>query len=207
MSVFLLSGYRGTGKDSLYTAASEGRLQWRILESLRGDELWHVYCNDGADPEATLDDMLYGSPVRQAFADALKADVHQRLGLVEHIDTIIGKDDPITEDGKTLRDFYIERAAEVRSTDPSYYAQRVRRRINPLATTVITDFRYREELEEFPFATTVRLYRSAVPVPPVNVPSEHQLDGIMHDILLVAAGDTPPALYASYVLHGGLVSL
>ena len=121
---------------------------------------------------------------RLAFADPLKEDVSRRTGLplATFHDPAV-KDVPL--DGITPRALLIERAAEVRATDPDHYARIIGEHIlEEVAETgqrlfVISDWRYRREYEHLRSLPGLRLLCTRVERPgvePSTHPSEHDLD-------------------------------
>lgn len=125
---------------------------------------------------------------RFAFADPLKEDVSRRTGIplaVFHDPT--AKDVPIAQLGKTPRALLIERAAEVRASDPDCYARAIGQQIlAEIAATghrrfVISDWRYRRESEHLRSLPGLRLLCTRVERPgiqPSMHPSEHDLDDV-----------------------------
>ena len=177
--ITLICGYKRTGKDTL-------------VKMCNGDEefKWVVYKNPNSD------DIFHIRPTRRlAFAYKLRLEVSILLGIDESIDYDTFKE-VIVKDGKTYRDFLIEHAALRRSEDIDYWVRKAVDWDNLSSDDRIsvTDWRYPNELDyirqyEHLNVTTVRVYRSDVPVPSDEDISEHQLDNIITDFLLVTSDD------------------
>lgn len=125
---------------------------------------------------------------RLAFADPLKEDVSRRTGLplATFHDPAV-KDTPLVgrPAGQTPRALLIERAAEVRATDPDHYARIIGEHILEEVTEtgqrlfVISDWRYRREYEHLRSLPGLRLLCTRVERPgiqPSAHPSEHDLE-------------------------------
>lgn len=196
MPHFRLVGYRGVGKDTFYDELATGRLTVGPGASVR----WEVY---STEPQAWREfERLFQAGVpkmRLAFADALKDDVHRRLGL-PLTKRGAGIKDAHLVDGLTVREHYKRRALLVKSNDPDHYVRIVARGMRAVASrdaralVVVTDQRYRNE--HLVDGVTVRLFRSTVPTPPPDDDSEHELDACLTDILLVSPGDLDAAVRA-----------
>jgi len=166
----LVCGYRRTGKDTLVKMFN-GELPFN----------WIIYRDP--DSEKCLD----VKPVRRiGFADKLRQEVNQLLNLTDNFDYETFKE-TIVSDGKTYRDFLIDHGGFRRSQDVNYWVKQVL----PMVTdeSMITDWRFVNELlylqTNLVTITTIRLFRSEVPIPPMNIDSEHNLDNTVTDFLLV----------------------
>ena len=174
MRSFFITGYKRTGKDSFF----------RYL----------------VEDETTFEYQLYSQPnyeiflpfqlQRYAFADALKQEVRETFGVTV---TDHNKELPLTSSLpsiKTYRDLLKYWGNVRKSEDPHYWIKRLCDNIEH-DNVVITDWRYPEELEEFVALVkprsvcTMRLFRCGVPIPPYDDESEHSLDHIGTDILVV----------------------
>lgn len=125
---------------------------------------------------------------RFAFADPLKEDVSYRTEIplaVFHNPAL--KDVPWggRQDNKSPRTLLLERAAEVRATDPDCYARAIGQQIlAEIAATgqrrfVISDWRYRRESDYLRSLPGLRLLCTRVERPGIHPsahPSEHDLD-------------------------------
>ena len=172
----LITGYKRTGKDTL-------------IKMLNGQEAfnWIVYVHPNSPNRFIIE-----PNDRISFADKLRQEVNDILNIPDPIDYDAYKE-TIIRDGKTYRDFLIEHAAKRRNEDVNYWLNKATDwdNINSNSKISITDWRYPNELEflnklKHLTVTTIRLYRSEVPIPPANVSSEHQLDDILTDFLFVS---------------------
>lgn len=174
--VYLVCGFRRTGKDYL-------------VQILRGHKPfnWTVY-RDSNNPSWRINKRK--EVVRISFADKLREEVNQILKIktVEDYDSV--KDQPIF-DGRTYRDYLIEHALYRRNQDIDYWVKKAANwdRLNPDKNYIITDWRYPNEIEYLQTRSidlvTIRLYRSSIPIPPSDIPSEHSLDYQKTDYLFV----------------------
>ncbi len=199
MVLYMLSGCRGTGKDTLFRDASSHRLE---CGEYRVNVVWEVYSL--WEPKAAmglLQPLLYHNGVyeRLSFADELKRSVNSRLGLPPDWDD--ARKDTDRVEGMTIREHWIQEAAEKRAQDVDYYARIVFGKIRggPVVQ-VVTDLRYPNEVR--PEAITIRLHRPAVSIP--DAESEHALDDTLMDILLVPSFNPRPVLYANYRYCGDI---
>jgi hypothetical protein len=192
--VHLITGYRGTGKDQLHVNLTAG------IKPL-GYEVYAVNRNH-------CEILMIPSRTRVGLADALKLEVHQQLrdngvNLPPHADKTMLVND------RTLRELYIEHGTLQRRQNPDHWVTMAADQIaglNCSGCIDITDWRYLNELtylrERFPVVTT-RIYRSDVPIPPADVESEHNLDLVLTDVILVPSNDVDDCLqlfpyYADY---------
>lgn len=194
VSQFHLLGYTGTGKDVFFSDIQQHKLGWTAQLDTPLVR-WRVYCDSSRRFDALgwvdrLCNMPKESIYRLAFADKLKEDVHQRLGLVSAQSMRPNAKDVFVVDGLTLRQHYIKRAKEVRDSDPTFYARmawETRQQIlqdDPEAVFIVTDHRYANEVPTWD-VVSIRLFRSAVPVPAADNESERSLDTHTSDLLLV----------------------
>ncbi len=104
----------------------------------------------------------------------------------------------------TLRNWYIEIGMRRKRQDQDYWVKRVEGELRklrdslsppPLRLDIITDCRFRHEIDhmralaqEFKVPIlTARVYRSHVPVPPADQPTEHDVDSVATDLVFVPA--------------------
>jgi len=182
-SVILITGYKRTGKDTLFLKFPD----WSEYE---------IYAKE----QTALNFKL--PKVRFAFADPLRQQTSEKL----KVD--IGQDKEKVVDGKTIREHMKEIASKHRAKDDAYYAKLIRKAVdtahgNMECTCMITDWRFYVERDLFPYATTGRVYRSTVPVPPINDPTEHELGDFATDLLFISPGDWQACIaqfpqYANY---------
>lgn len=186
---YLICGYRGSGKDSLYKWFCGDRThEWRRL----------IY---KTIPTELLIDGI--NTVRIGFADSLKAEVLKLLGL-PIFNHEMYKDKPLSEienivrthicqpidKNQSLRDVYISYGTEKRRQDPEFWCQRLFERVADEDSVCITDWRYPNEMEFFKDkgeVITIRVFRKDVPIPPE--PVEHQLDGFKTDLVFIPPSD------------------
>lgn len=123
---------------------------------------------------------------RFAFADPLKEDVSRRTGIpLEVFHDPALKDIPWQQTDKSPRTLLIERAAEVRASDPDCYSRAIGQQIlAEIAATgqrrfVISDWRYKRESQYLRSIPGLRILCTRVERPgiqPSAHPSEHDLD-------------------------------
>jgi hypothetical protein len=156
-----------------------------------------------------------------AFADALRRAVYEELRVPPDFEYERDKD-LLLFDGnkKSVRDHLIQCGDLGRALDPAHWVKRAFADyfVKPPGMNLIcSDYRFKAELGEAEKAGivvhTLRLYRSEVPVPPAGLPSEHSLDDVATDFLLVSETDADAEKeklckimpqYAGYVSAGVL---
>lgn len=172
-TVILITGYRRMGKDTL------------AQKIIANDNL----IVDGYKYKINIQPLpsLIRPFYRIAIADTLKALVHANLGLklanpreYERI-----KDKPLFN-GRSLRDYYIEVGKQYRDLDPYYWIDKTIQRFHNKGTPIITDWRFPSEytrLIDMEYKVlTMRITRKGVPIPPLDIESEHALDNFPVDI-------------------------
>ncbi len=168
--IHLVCGYKRTGKDTLVKMFNnEEKFDWVVYSA--GNHLDVV------------------PVVRVGFADKLRQEVNQVLNIREDMDYDTFKE-IVVSDGKTYRDILIEYAAYRRDQDIDYWVKQVS--LTPGQNYMVTDWRYKNEVEFLQkrgFVTTIRVYRSEVPVPGKDVISEHSLDNECTDFLLISPSE------------------
>lgn len=184
----MICGYRRTGKDILCFNLREKReFRWRIYS--KGLEL--------------IPDKNYK---RFAFADKLKEEV----ALIYNIPINIADKDKIQFEDKSARDLYIEHGNYRKTTDPDCWCKQLTE-----SNLIVTDWRFINEIDfvknKFKNVVTARVYRSVVKIPPLNITSEHELDHVLTDFLVVPDDDSEFTFatkhfpqYAGYILSGFL---
>lgn len=180
-----ICGYRRTGKDTLATDISEDRITHRWRGYVRADGKFRNIYSDFLRADVA------------AFHDPLWKFVRNLLGLPRDFDYEGRKDEPRPDDfGRTIRDYMIAVGSAGRTIDRAYWVKQAFARfcvpefLDRDATVVVCpDHRFRAEYEAAVSLgleiVTLRVYRSAVPVPPPDVESEHDLDDFQTDYLLV----------------------
>lgn len=169
--LFVLIGYKTTGKDTLAD---------RLIRDEPYDDLWWncklPECHDG---------------IRLSLADALKDEVHSELDRLGIPYVGIDKDAYYEGSRLSLRDRYIEHGRYRRQQDVNYWLNVVLDKIeaNQENDIIVTDCRFLNELEAFKHVVgreviTIRIYRSNVEVPGLDIESEHDLDACATDYLM-----------------------
>lgn len=218
-----LVAYAGTGKDTFCAELAYRELR---LGLPNGEARWLVYM----PPDAAIDELRFAIESKEcaverfAFADALKVATHSWLKLVgcpahafEAVKNTMRLPDPTTGETKTIRGHYIDFGQAARRKDPLVWAAPVAKAIadyGKYTIDVTTDWRFENELAPRTHRTaTIRLYRSGVPVakalPNRENDSEHNLDNVATDYLLVPPGEFEAALkkfpqYANYISSFGI---
>ena len=206
--VTLVCGYRRTGKDTLYEIITNNEnplFHWQIYEHplLREERFygWNKY-------------------KRIAFANALKQEASEKYG----IPLIIPDSEKDLKQFRhyksgelvSARDIYIEWGAERRAQNQDYWCEQALTHVpnDPNVNCIITDWRFRNEaqyaIKTFESVVTIRVWRSDVPEPSIDIESEHNLDKYRTDYLLVLDDDEFKKAvirfpqYANYIHTGGL---
>lgn len=182
MKIGLICGYRRTGKDVLFNILSgmeaPERFQWRIYKQNEHKDL-----------------VKRNNYIRSGFADKLKQEASEQYNIPLIIPDA-EKDIKQFKHYKTgqlvsARDIYIEWGSYRRSQNINYWCQAAFDNITKDSDDIciVTDWRFKNEvqyvLDAFNNVTTVRLYRSDVQVPDINIASEHELDNYQTDLLLI----------------------
>lgn len=187
--IYLVCGYRRTGKDTLYDILSGAQIS--------GLFKWRVYKNASNQYNLRSISSKYE---RTAFANALKEEVSE----VYNIPLVISDADKDikqfvhykTGEVVSARDIYIEWGTIRREQDINYWCKKalnpyLHPRENP-TTSVTTDWRFPNELQYaqsmFEDVVTIRVYRSDIPEPDLDIASEHSLDDYVTDYLLIRDG-------------------
>lgn len=171
----LIGGYRRTGKDTL-------------VRMLNGEESfnWLVYKNSDNKNKFQINRCK-----RIGFSDKLRQEVDDFLNISSNVSDYDTFKETIIKDSKTYRDFLIEHAAYRRNQDINYWIKVATDWNNVKENEIIsiTDWRYPNEVNYLKSlglnVITIRVFRSNVPIPSKDVTSEHQLDDILSDYLLV----------------------
>jgi len=174
----IVCGYRGTGKDSLYKQFNHNQpWGWLVL----------------ADPNITTP-FIVESITRIGLADQLKKDVLQQLDLPLDFDIDAHKDTLVIQ-GKLLRSHFIDHGADMRNVDQNYWCIQAFDRRNLSYPHMVTDWRFPNELryveallasQRMQPPTTIRVFRKKVPIPAANIESEHSLDAVMTNFVLIS---------------------
>lgn len=169
--IYLITAWRTTGKDTLYKQLINiSDIPWN----------WNL-------PKALFDTNIK----RYAFADELKKYVANKLGIDSNMnfDEIKNK----IYEGKTFRDHLIDDSKEIKKLDENYWCKKLFKKVeedNFQGSIFITDWRFYHEYDYIKSLNkyeiiTLRLYRSSVPIPSLELESEHNLDDYKTDYLLI----------------------
>jgi hypothetical protein len=171
----VLVGYRRTGKDTLAKALVEGT----PISSLYWTSCFKVpSCVNGK---------------RLALADAVKQEVLELYPCLKHVANLEEvKDQPLDIlNGRSPRDLWKQHAMKQRALNSNYWVDKVVKAIetNTEHDIVITDCRFQNEIEAFKQlkyqVITIRIVRDVVPIPDIDDVTEHELDNVKTDYLLV----------------------
>ena len=197
---YLVCGYKRTGKDYLFKMFNnEIDFNWVVYTKPNSDKEFGI--ND--DNRINKDNRIN----RVGFADALREEVNNLYDVRSDEDYDVLKE-MVIKDGRTYRDLLIEHAAFRRNQNIDYWISLASKDIISKNDVMITDWRYPNEVDYLLNLdlkiTTIRVFRSEVPIPPVEMISEHQLDDIVTDFLLVPENEFNKACeifpqYKSYV--------
>lgn len=179
-TVILITGYRRMGKDTLARCIIDHH-------NLVVPEWTYKYNTPVTN--------ITGDFYRIAIADNLKQRVHDMLGLTGSIQDYEDiKDKPIFDNGrKSLRDYYIEVGNMMRYNNPYYWIDLT---INSMKMVtdkipIISDWRFRLEYDRLIQRNykpiTIRVHRDGVPIPSMDIESEHSLDDFVVDIISTPA--------------------
>lgn len=208
-----ICGYRNVGKTTFSNELSGNRL---------GEHEWDIYvlpCNTVFEEELIFRSWI-GKPT-VALADPVREVAFNLLKLPSTYEYDKHKDDPMPEhNNRSVRDYLIRIGQIGRKIDPGYWVKRV---VMPYYVEygehrkeiIISDLRFRSELKAMDdgeiWPLTIRLYRMDVPTPAGNIESEHDLDSLTTEILLVpekrdfdAYPDAYPGDNVGYVIAGRL---
>lgn len=181
MSVLMLCGYKGSGKDTFYQDLCAGTLHTR----------WNIYGKNSPFMSTT-------KYTRVAFADRLKTYTIDKYGL----DETVCKDDIVDDTGATFRDLLIREGKLTRRTSPDKWTETALSEYTPRADIplCITDWRFNHEYDYVvsrwmpnhrpdAHVITARIVRTDVPVPSEGDTSERELDAYTTEYLVVAKQD------------------
>lgn len=210
--IYLVCGYRGSGKDTLFKQLSDNSsipFNWIILRNPSIPFTFNQLINQSINRIN-----------RVSFADNLKKSVLEWVQFPSHLDPEIFKDMSLKEiedkngiklmDGcdrsLSLRDYYRSFGQIKRSEDPDYWCKLSFSHLPVSALSaqsfIVTDWRYHNEYEylnklvgnggipnkltnKLPNTLiTMRVFRKSVPIPPM-IPSEHNLDDFATDYVFI----------------------
>lgn len=173
-TIYMITGYKGTGKDTFYKLVKEKKIT---------DETYEVY---GCTKEE-FHEIIKKINNRVSFADKVKILTKERWKDVLSTDcfTENNKDKKIGGINYTIRDLYILEAAMHANIDQLYWVKNVSLQEND----IITDFRYPKEyncLSEKYKIVTIRIFRKDIICK--DDPIENLLDEFKTDIVLLCKG-------------------
>ena len=193
----LVAGYIGMGKDYLFDMMVEGKL----------DSTYSIWSRDQSTEVGVL---ASSQPFNRCkFALQLKRDVIEYLGItINQLDQL--KDTPLRPQhcnyqwchisppiNPLYRHILIDRGNYMRSIDPDYWLKAMIGDLRSDHINVITDWRFLNEvnlghyIDGAKSITTVRVHRANIPIPPLTLGSEHELDDYRTDLLVLNRDDHP----------------
>lgn len=187
--LLLCCGYRRTGKDILFRQLSlndDSKYQYTVFKAPNNPNNFKMFCNNT-------------KLKRIGFADELKRDVNEifcntsdPFAFEHRKDDLYVRSDNVLwgNDLRTIREYYIIHGRNQRLIDPDYWVKQVALKLddNP---HMITDFRFPNEYKYFASidkynVSTVRVFRSTIPIPDQNEASEHSLDTFKTDYVILS---------------------
>ena len=200
MTIHLVAGYKGSGKDSFYKKIIDINNIKRYTQCSEFQPYFYILTKPGC-----IDTNFYfykTVPIRKALADAVKEEIHTKLGLKftnmecqelakEHL---LLKDENDNESGalKPLRYYYIKYALEAREKDIDHWCKKIDYGDKISSEIMITDFRFLNEqiyFESKHDVLTYRVFRKEKDNNNFSDSSEHQLDNEITDFLVVGSID------------------
>jgi hypothetical protein len=201
-------GLSKVGKDTFYQKSKDGLTVVKYDDNVSTDILskyhWTIYM----DSKDTTIPFFRSDTVRIASADPLKPEVHEYLNLppgnYEKVKDTLVVMDPITREMKILRQHYIDYGTSKRKFNPCHWPAEAAK---PFTSKLnkdqlekimyyISDWRFPEESlyyeTVFNAATRLRFYRKEVIDPGKDVLSEHSVDDITTQLLLIPSPDHFP---------------
>lgn len=193
MIIHLVAGYKGSGKDSFYKKISNKENIKKYTQCNELQPYFYILTKPGC---IDTNYCFYKTvPIRKALADAVKHEVHMKLGLTftslecqELAKEHLYLKDEHDESGslKPLRYYYIKHALEAREKDIDHWCKKIDSEISE--EIMITDFRFRNERIYFETkydVLTYRVFRKEADNNNLSDVSEHQLDDQITDFLVV----------------------
>jgi hypothetical protein len=170
--ILLLSGYRGAGKDTY------------LEELLFRKESWCVY---GLD-EQLMKEYIYIPGTRLSLMDRVKVEVSKALGLPLSPTQIDQLKDQLKVGGRMLREYIYDSIGKTMMKDKYFYEKQIIKDLED-DLYIINDHKMNVTLDylkeqSIPFATC-RVFRGDGPLPPPAEKSEHGLDKLVTDFVLV----------------------
>jgi hypothetical protein len=197
MTIHLIAGYKGSGKDSFYKKIIDKNNIKKYNQCEESVPYFYILTKPGCiDTNFSFYNTV---PTRKALADAVKEEVHTKLGLKftnlecqelakEHL---LLKDESGTLN--PLRYYYIKYALEMREKDIDHWCKKIDSSENMISDEImITDFRFLNERIYFESkydVLTYRVFRKEKDNTNLDDISEHQLDNEITDFLVVGSID------------------
>ena len=196
--LYVLVGYKRTGKDTLAQALMNGSDSSNTVTSLYPLALFKL-------PECV-------NGKRIALADAVKDEVFDLHDNLDLLDPDLKDTKCLALGNRTPRELWIEHAMLKRQSDPNYWLNVALEKINDdhEHDIIVTDCRFPNELEAFKRlenfeVITIRIFRSSVPLPNDDDISEHSMDNVRTDYLLTdnhSSLDQAIKLFPQYTTNG-----
>lgn len=172
----LVCGYRRTGKDTLVKMFNHQEpFKWLVYRSPHNVKPWSIT-----------------TVKRVSFADNLRSEVNNIYDMEKYKNYDYDELKSVKVLGdKTYRDLLIEHAALRRDQNIDYWVASAADWDNLSDDVMVTDWRYPNEFAYLSLhhPITIRLYRSDISIPDESMISEHQLDNVLTDFLLVNSED------------------
>lgn len=187
--MLLLCGYLGSGKDTVFSDIASGDF----------DKRWIVYSTGGKSFDVN-------DCVRVALADMLKKYTLSKYNL----DPNIQKTDLVGEN-RTYRDLLIHEATLAKQSNINVWCELACESISAPNHTIITDWRHRHEYEylnkKYDGVESARVWRFVVDEPPLSMTSEHDLDNVVTDYLILTRESDFVHAVARFPQYKGFVKL
>lgn len=207
MNVFMISGYKRTGKDtffSILTGHNPNSYFWLVYKLKSSDISDDIFYNQKKILKKNLpftvsdsnEHKLESKFIRVSFSDRLKESIFNRLVKEKRISSTFSverdKDKIIGPDNKSFRDELIKEAMIKKKQDENYWVKKVHNNLLSIIEDgnipVITDYRFPHEekyLRDNGFnPITIRLYRSDISSYKDII--ENQLDNSTFDFVCIS---------------------
>lgn len=198
----LLSGYRGSGKDSFYYSISQNlELEFTVLKDPS-----KVLKNNIFEDSYICDIHKVSKSPRIGLADEVKTLVHEELGikmtnykLVDLAKNHLHFYDKISGEYVPLRNFYIKTGMAMRAIDPDFWCKKAMEALlkkfpdkinsSEIINVFVTDYRFPNEkayFEKYGNVITYRVFSGFVNgLNTLGEESEHSLDNEVMDYLVL----------------------
>lgn len=192
MKVHLVSGYKGSGKDTFYTFLKE--------QNFFDGKVFYIYGNPHNPDIKDYYTLLHSikNPARVALSDPVKQETNSllKIRLLHPKLAELAKEhlllfDQHRQDYRTLRSYYVEYATQMRRRDQDYWCKKLHSELRYIDTEdiVITDWRFPNEKKYFEkhfSCLTYRVFRSEAIDRDLGDESEHSLDTEVADYLVLS---------------------